>query len=99
METLVRHEVSDPFLQRLEEPLNLFGQSRPAWMWVALVCAIVVVGAIYAAWMYVRERRTIVQNEPAGLKLLRYVLLPFFLLAAVLVPDLKGFSTLVKKGA
>src|SRR5262249_46357792 len=68
---LVRHEVTDPFLQRLEEPLYLFGQQRPAWLWVALVIAIVAIGLFYVGWMYLRERRTIGWFWPIPLGLFR----------------------------
>ncbi|HKB36683.1 MAG TPA: VWA domain-containing protein, partial [Gemmataceae bacterium] len=83
METVIKREVEDPFLQRMKEPLVLFGQPCPDWMWVALVVGIVAVGAFYAAWLYIRERRSIVQNEGGGMKLLRTLLFPLFLLGGL----------------
>src|SRR5262245_51576911 len=83
METVIEHEVSDPFLQRMEEPLYLFGQQRPGWMWVAIVIAIVAVGLFYVGWMYIRERRTIGWFWPIPLGLFRiavYAILGFLFL-------------------
>jgi hypothetical protein len=81
------HQQTTEFVfRRLEEPLNLFGQSLPPWVWIVALGVVLAVGFFYIAWMYIREARTLGPWWAILLGLLRasvYALIGFvFLLPA-----------------
>src|SRR5262245_34951388 len=45
--------------RRLEEPVNLFGNTLPSWVWVAMLAGVLAIGLFYIIVMYLRDSRSI----------------------------------------
>ena len=52
-------QTTEYVFRRLDEPLSVFGQALPWWIWYVLLGVVLAVGFFYIAWMYVRDSRTI----------------------------------------
>ncbi|HZT83401.1 MAG TPA: VWA domain-containing protein [Gemmataceae bacterium] len=77
---------TETIFRRLEESVSLFGRQIPPQLWLAVLGVVLLAGFFYAAWMYVRDGRSIGWFWATFLGLLRcsvYCLLAFvFLLPA-----------------